>query len=472
MTGVPLRRACLVACTLVLALVATALPVQAGVRAPTPDPGALDPPDPYYPALGNSGYDVSHYDLGIVSALPESSILGTTRLRATATRKLTSFHLDLTGMAVQSVTVDLRRARFRQDGGELIVRPRDPIEKGAEFAVRVRYSGTPSNSVIPGLGAPNGWLHNDEGVTTLNEPDGASRWFPANDHPADKATFTFRITAPDPLVAVANGTLASQRASNGATTWVWESDEPMATYLTQVAIGDLEIVEAGTVEGVKLRNAYSPSTRERGEAAAAVTPAMLEFLVAKLGPFPFETYGIMVPDVAVRGLAFEAQTFSLFEVGALNEPILAHELAHQWFGDWLTPETWRDIWLNEGFATYFEWAWEDHVGSSSMDESAEQALDQIERAEGLRTDDPGFDEMFGFAPYERGALTLLALQRTVGDEAFDRILRTYLARYGGAVASTEDFIKIANDVAGRDLATDFRAWFGPGPFPEFPAAAF
>jgi aminopeptidase N len=468
-TGVPLRRVCLIACALILALATTAIPVHAGVRAPTPDPGALDPPDPYYPALGNSGYDVSHYDLGVVSVLPAPEIQGTTRFRATSTRKLTSFHVDLTGMTVQSVTVDLRKARFRQDGGELIVTPRAPIAKGAEFAVRVRYSGTPQASTIPGLGAENGWLFNDEGVTTLNEPDGASRWFPANDHPADKATFTFRITAPDPLVAVANGTLTSQRAANGATTWVWEAKEPMATYLTQVAIGDLEIVNAGTVEDVKLRNAYSPSTRELGEAAATVTPSMLEYFVARLGPFPFDTYGILVPDVATRGLAFEAQTFSLFEVGVLSQPILAHELAHQWFGDWLTPETWRDIWLNEGFATYFEWAWEDHQGETSLEESAERAIDFL-GGDDTATDDPGRDAMFSSATYERGALTLLSLQRTVGDEGFDRILRTYLARYGGGVASTEDFIKIANDVAGRDLTASFRGWFGPGPFPGLPPA--
>jgi aminopeptidase N len=220
---------------------------------------------------------------------------------------------------------------------------------------------------------------------------------------------------------------------------------------------------------VKLRNAYSPSTRERGEAAAAETPAMLEYFVGRLGPFPFDTYGILVPDVAARGLAFEAQTFSLFEVGVLSGAILAHEIAHQWFGDWLTPESWRDIWLNEGFATYFEWAWEDHQGNASMEESAQAAIEFV-GGDDTATDDPGREAMFSSATYERGGLTLYALQRTVGDEAFSRILRTYLARYGGAVASTEDFIKVASDVAGRDLTPSFREWFGPGAFPGLPPA--
>ena len=455
---------------LAIALVAGAVPAHAGVNAPDTDPGTLDPADPYFPKLGNSGYDVEHYDIAIDSGFPLPGLVGDTRLRATATRKLSAFNLDLRGLEVHSVAVDGKRARFVRSDGELVVTPRAPLFEGDEFHVRVKYSGTPETGTIPSIGAPNGWLTDEAGVTTLDEPDGASLWFPANDHPSDKASFTFRVTVPDPVVAVANGELRSQRSKNARTTWVWAEAAPMATYLAQVVIGDLDIVDGGTVDGVHIRNAFARDSRAAGEEVAASTPEMLALFAEQVGPFPFDTYGIVVPAGELNGLAFEAQTFSVFAPDALDPVLLAHELAHQWFGDWVSPATWREIWLNEGFATYLEWVWEEHASGIPLATSADRAARLVARDTDVQTDDPGLDDMFGVAPYERGGLTLYALRTTVGDDAFNRILRTYLARYGGEVATTEDFIRVASDVAGRDLESSFRSWLGPGPFPALPDA--
>ena len=451
-------------------------------------PGTLDPPDPYCPGLGNRGYDVEHYDLGIAYD-PESTspagtpppgvkpgeLRGDTRIQATATADLARFNLDLVGLDVASVRVDGRTATFDQTEHELRIRPRTPVTKGARFTVRVRYSGVPLRATIPGLGLQNGWLLTSDGAATLNEPDGARYWFPANDHPSDKATFHFRIDVPTPLVAIANGVLESKTAAGARTLWSWNETAPMATYLSQLAIGNLELRDEAPVDGVAIRNAFAPGIAPAAAAAAAETPDMLRFLSGWFGKYPFSVYGIMVPDGGPSGVALEAQTFSIISQNLFDHPdiasaILAHELAHQWFGDSVSPATWDETWLNEGFATYGEWLWADHALDDPLQDAVDRAIRAVNRSPDVATDDPGIDQMFGPAPYERGGLTLHALRLTVGDEAFARILRTYGERFGGKTATTEDFIGVANEVSGQDLTSFFRSWLGSGPLPELPKA--
>jgi aminopeptidase N len=448
---------------------------------PAGPPGSLDPPDPYFPGLGNRGYDVEHYDLGIAydpasgdsSGAKAGALRGDTRIKATATEDLPRFNLDLAGLDVASVRVDGRAARFSRTAHELRVRPRTPIAEGAPFTVRVRYSGVPLPDTIPGLGVQNGWLVTNDGATTLNEPDGARYWFPGNDHPSDKATFRFRIDVPTPLVAVANGVLESKVATGDRTIWSWDETAPMTTYLSQIAIGNLELRDEAPVDGVAIRNAFAPGIASRAAGAAEETPDMLRFLSGWFGEFPFSTYGIMVPAGGPIGLAFEAQTFSIISQDLFDDPdfasaILAHELSHQWFGDSVSPATWDETWLNEGFATYGEWLWADHALDDPLQDAVDRAIRVVNRSPDVATDDPGINAMFGLTTYERGGLTLHALRLTVGDEAFARILRTYAERFGGKTATTEDFIGIANEVTGQDLTSFFRSWLGPGPLPELP----
>lgn len=443
--------------------------------ATTARPGSLDPPDPYFPGLGNGGYDVEHYDLGIMYEPAAGRVRGDTRIRATSTERLARFNLDLVGLEVASVRVDGRAALFTQTEHELRIRPRTPLAKGSPFTVRVRYSGVPLPNTFPGLGVQNGWLTTDDGAVTLNEPDGARYWFPGNDHPSDKATFRFRIDVPTPLVAVANGQLESKTPSGDRTIWSWNETAPMTTYLSQIAIGNLELRDEAPVDGVAIRNAFAPGIASIAAEAAQDTPDMLRFLSGWFGEFPFSTYGIMVLDDGPEGLAFEAQTFSLISKDIFRDPvfasaILAHELAHQWFGDDISPATWDETWLNEGFATYGEWLWADHALDDPLQDAVDRATRAVSRSPEVATDDPGIDQMFGAATYERGALTLHALRLTVGDETFVEILRTYLDRFGGKAATTEDFIGVANEVSGQDLTAFFRSWLGPGPLPEMPAS--
>jgi aminopeptidase N len=463
------------ALALALAVVLSAVPAMAADRARS-RPGSADPPDPYFPQLGNRGYDVQHYDLDLTYDPADADLEGEATITATATAPLRRFHLDLVGMQVESVSVDGRAAATRRRARELVVRPAKALRPRQEFQVRVHYSGTPEPRTVPGLNAPNGWLRSEDGVITLNEPDGARTWFPANDHPTDKATYTFTIEVPAGLTAVANGTLSERRDQSGRTTWSWDEPSPMATYLAQVVIGDLALEDAAPVDGVTIRHAFAPSVRAAAADAAAATPDMLTFLATWFGPYPFETYGVLAPGSGLSRLAFEAQTFSVFAPDIFAQPkqastVLLHELAHQWFGDWVSPASWRETWLNEGFATYAEWLWSDVALGVPLQRNVEAAHAGATADPDASATDPGRDEMFSSPVYQRGALTLHALRTTVGDDAFKQILRAYLDRFGGKTASTDDFVQVASEIAGSDLQSFFDSWLGPGAPPLLPDGA-
>jgi aminopeptidase N len=462
------------------ATTATATAVPAAAAAPSRgagSPGAAgtaQPPDPYYPELGNRGYDVDHYDVGIAYDPSSQRIDGDTLIEATATERLRTLNLDFVGMDVTSISVDGKPAKHRRVGPELIVRPRTPIKADKDFEVRVQYSGSPQPSELAGIGLPNGWLPTDDGVVTLNEPDGARTVFPVNDHPTDKASYTFRLDVPKPLTAVANGDLESREDHGDRTTFVWDAPAPMASYLSQLAIGNLVIEDAEVVDGVTIRHAFAPGIRDAAAAAAAQTPEMLRYFTQWFGKFPFATYGVLAPDGGLRGLAFEAQTFSIFAPDIFASEtqasaILAHEMAHQWFGDWVSPASWADTWLNEGFATYAEWLWGDATGEVALALNAQSAHQRAAAEPDTAAIDPGREGMFSGAVYDRGALTLHALRLTVGDEPFAKILRTYLERYGGDTASTEDLVAVASKVSGSDMTDFFASWLGPGEPPPLPA---
>ena len=309
----------------------------------------------------------------------------------------------------------------------------------------------------------------------LSEPDGAQSWYPVNDHPSDKATYTFRITVPDPLIAAANGVLTEQVPANGNTTYVWESGQPMASYLVQVAVGNFVIVDDGTAAGVPIRHVFAENIAQEAIEATERTPEMVELYSEQWGQYPFEAYGALVIDEPL-GVALETQTLSLFgsDSGLFpgSEIIYAHELAHQWFGDAVSPARWRDIWLNEGFATYAEWVWEEHDGRGTIDEIAEDIYrGYAASGEDTVVLDPGPEDLFSAAVYERGGLTLYALRVEVGAETFDEILRTYFEKFNGESVTTEDFVDVAEDVSGKNLDALFAAWLTDPDLPPFPEAS-
>jgi aminopeptidase N len=244
----------------------------------------------------------------------------------------------------------------------------------------------------------------------------------------------------------------------------------MAPYLASMVVGDLVIEHRTAPTGLPLRDAYPNRLADAARAEFAIAGDMIETFEAWFGPFPFEVYGHVVVDRHL-GFALENQTLSLFGTDLLTgeghlETVVAHELAHQWFGNAVSPATWQDIWLNEGFAVYAEWIWEQERGGRSIAESARAVHATADY--GVPPGDPGNEELFQPTVYRRGALAVHALSVELGDAAFRRLLTEWIERHGGATASTADLRSLAEELGGRDLGPLFDAWVYGAELPPFP----
>jgi len=417
--------------------------------------------DPYFPKAGNGGYQVDDYDLSIRYEPPTRAFSGVAVLSAVATTDLAGFSLDLRQFAVRSVTVDGVAARFTKGGQELRVVPARTLPHGRPFTVRVAYNGTTFRPRDSG-GSLYGWVSTPDGAMVANEPEGASTWYPVNDVPTDKATYTFRVDVPEGSTAVANGRLRSSSTLAGRTTWTWRADQPMASYLSTASIGNFALSTSTTPSGLRIVNAVdkdlSAAQKARAAGSLALQPDMIALYETRFGPYPFEAFGAIVDDDSI-GYALETQTRPIYS-GAPSEGTVAHELAHQWFGDSVTPTTWRDIWLNEGFATYAAALWGQQRGGESLQHLFDRGY-ATPAGDPFWTTlpaDPGVADLFSGAVYDRGALTLIALKDKIGDPAFDTVLRQWATVHRGGNVSTADFAALASKVAGQDLTAFFRTW--------------
>lgn len=439
-------------------------------QAHAPAAGAAGVGDPYWPRDGNGGIDVVSYSIDNAYALGSGKLSGRTRLRLTATTDLTSFSLDFL-LPVRSVRVDGVRAAHTKPGGhELRITPSAPLTAGTSHTVSVRYAGRPRTLAYEGQ---RNWLANRHEVVTMNEPHMAPWWFPSNDHPSDRALVDIRITVPKGKQVIANGTLRGRTQRKATTTWHWRADEPMATYLAFFAAGDFAI-EKGTRDGLPWLVAVSrrlhPFDQRASMRLMRRTPAVVADLEKDLGDYPFSVTGGLTTSLQ-PGFALENQTRPTYPaVGAGNIGLVVHELAHQWFGDDVTIARWRDIWLNEGFASFMEWRWEERHGGRTGAEilaTAHAATPAESSFWTVLVADPGPRHVFSGSIYDRGAMTLQALRNRIGDEPFWRLLRTWIAEQGGGNATSEEFEALASRISGQDLAGFFTAWLRT---PQKPAA--
>lgn len=441
---------------------AVAAPDQPGT--PRYGEGAAGVGDPYFPLAGNGGTDVLHYDLDLEYTPPaaapaplEGHLAGVATIDLLATADLDRFNLDLRGLTATAVTVAGKPAHFEQVENELVITPRPKLKAGTSAQVVVSYGGTTTRPTDI-EGALYGWVTTRDGAMVVSEPDGSATWFPVNDHPTDKSTYSFEITVPEGLVAVANGLLTGSTTEAGRTTWTWDAPDPMAAYLATATVGNFVLDQYTAANGTPIIDALDADRPATAYADLALTSDMLVFFESLYGPYPFNSYGAIVDDDSV-GYALETQTRSFFSRNA-REGTIAHELAHQWMGDQVSPERWADIWLNEGWATYSEWMWDEHRGR----DTAAQTFDEFMAtpAEDEEWDfvvaDPTPLGLFAGPVYDRGAATLHALRVKIGDDAFFALARTWLERFGGGTAGTRDFIGLAEEVSGQDLDAFFEAW--------------
>ncbi|MFJ3925123.1 M1 family metallopeptidase [Streptomyces sp. NPDC090022] len=471
LTSARLRAALLAAAS--LTLVAAVLP---------PPPQALGIGDRLFPALGNPGYDVLAYDLSFTYTNNTTPLDAVTAIRARTLTALERVNLDFAHGTVASAEVNGEPAVFESVGEDLVLTPRTPLPQGVPLHITVRHTSDPRGR------GDGGWVTTEDGLAMANQADAAHRVFPCNDHPADKALFTFRVTAPEGTTVVANGlpALPAHRAATAAaaTTWTYRTHHPMATELAQVSIGDSAVVHRTGPHGLPIRDVVPAADRTRLEPWLRKTPAQMAWLEERVGRYPFETYGVLIAR-ATTGFELETQTLSLFERGIFTqdgypewyvESIMVHELAHQWFGDSVTPRTWSDLWLNEGHATWYEALYADGLGKYSLERrmrEAYQRSDQWRAAGGPpaapKAAAPG--EKIGlFRPvvYDGSALVLYALRQKIGTAAFERLERRWVTEHADSVADTADFVRMASQEAGTDLTAFLEPWLYGKTTPAMP----
>nr|WP_229748314.1 M1 family metallopeptidase [Arthrobacter liuii] len=449
-------------------------------------------PDPYTPGHGSAEYEVSRYELYLDYRVSSNRLSGHAAITARSNVNLGTVTLNLAGLRVSKVQVDGQRAvRFSQRGNLLFITPARPLPAGTEFNLDIRYSGAPGP--LRGNWGEVGWEELTDGVLVAGQPTGAPSWFPCNDHPSQKASFGFTITTEANYRVVCNGVLVSRHAKASRETWVFEQSEPMATYLATVQIGryDLrpialqhhspshraEVRDDGGPRLVPQYVAAPPALMVPAAAALNRQEQMMETFQTCFGPYPFAGYTVVVADDDLE-IPLEAQSLSVFGPNHLTQQwedqrLIAHELAHQWFGNSLTVTTWADIWLQEGFACYAEWIWSEASGSATAAARARSAWRGLSvQPQDLVVGDPSPELMFDDRVYKRGALALHALRQAAGDELFFTVLRTWTHsyRYGGV--TTADLVVTANGICaglpGFNAGTILAPWLYQTALPPLP----
>ena len=444
----------------------------------TPLAGSPGMGDSLYPAFGNGGYDTQIYTLDItVNDIATSDLEAVTTITAIATQDLGRFNLDFIGFDITSITVNDKKAEFTRQGQELEITPSEPLQNGNAFTIVVNYQGIPEDLMSKSMPVSTGWIKYDGGIFVLSEPDGSANYYPVNDHPLDKANYTITVTVPKPFEVASNGMLEETTDNGDSTTYQFTVRDPMASYLTTIDINDFNIETMTSESGVPIRNYYSASLPNDVRKPFARQGEMIDYFSNLFGKYPFEVYGALVMDTEF-GSALENQTMSIFGTDMVDtqdiagtELTVAHELAHQWFGDSVSVADWGDIWLNEGFASYAEGLWIEHTdGNDALNNWVTDIYNEV-RDNPQYYPPPGHpaaNDLFNGGVYYRGGLTLHALRLKVGDDIFFQILQTYAERYKFGNATTADFIQVANEVSGEDLGDLFNAWLYDEKLPPIP----
>ncbi|OLR90261.1 M1 family metallopeptidase [Actinokineospora bangkokensis] len=414
--------------------------------------------DAYYPEDGNGGYDALDYAVGITYDPAGKHLDGDTTVTAKATQDLSRFNLDLSGFDVRAVQVDGQDAQFARDGEhELVITPKPPVAAGATFKTRVVYSGTPTTDE-GGLGE-NGWqVSRSGGAYVAGEPHSASTWYPVNDHPRDKATFSVDAKVPNGWSVVSNGVEEPSREDGGWTTFRWVEKGRVAPYVTTVAIDKWTFVRSQLPDGTPVVDAYAPGV-EGKRADESRVPEVLAFLATKFGPYPQTSAGGIFLNENIR-FSLETQGRPIYAKWADLDTIV-HEQAHQWYGDSVSVQSWADICLNECLASYASWLWDEHTGTD-LDERFRDTVDEVggnSRFWNRKLYDMGAGNEFT-AVYDKGPLAVHALRRKIGDDKFDALLKRWFSTHRDGNASWPEFERMAVEVSGVPGLEPFLAsWF-------------
>jgi aminopeptidase N len=433
---------------------------------------SLPTADPYLPGHGDLSWSATHYDLDLSYDLESNRLSGTAVISAVADTDTDRVVLDLAYLQVAKVTVDGKApAKWVHRDHRVVITLKRELRSGQAFTVQIKYAGRPRPVVLAHHGDA-GWEELTDGVIVAGQPHGAPSWFPCNDRPSDKAPYSIKVSTAQNYTVVSNGTLVGRTQRGSGETWHYEQDEPMAPYLATVQIGRYRLIEDSGA-GVPVIGAVPEDALDGYQRSFGRQREMVDYFSEVFGPYPFDRYTAVVTDDDLE-IPLESQSLSTFGrnflTGEWSEVrLVAHELAHQWFGNAVTLREWKDIWLHEGFACYAEWLWSEAAGHDSCDEHAQHYHARLAKLpQDLLLADPGPDLMFDDRVYKRGALTLHALRRVIGDESFFGLLREWVARHDGGTVSTADFEALAEELTGRELTPIFDAWLREERLPELP----
>jgi aminopeptidase N len=442
----------------------------------TPEQAAAAP-DPYMLGHGTNAYRVSRYELDLDYKLSTNRLSGRAVLHAVTQYATAALVLDLAGLRATKIQLSGRRVRkFSQRAEQLVIVPEAALPAGEHFTLDIRYEGYPAPR--RGLWGEVGWEELTDGVLVAGQPNGAASWFPCNDHPRDKASYRISVTTDANYRAVCNGALISHTSRASRETWVYEQAEPMATYLATVQIGRYEFLAlAGpSLDGHVPQFAAVPAmlADSARQGLARQREMMLTFANC-FGPYPFPEYTVVVTEDELE-IPLEAQTLSIFGRNHLEQDwesqrLIAHELAHQWFGNSLTAASWADIWLHEGFACYAEWIWSEEAGVLPVAQRAAAAWRKLAAArQDITVGDPGPELMFDDRVYKRGALALHALRLRCGDLAFFALLQDWTSANRHSSVSTAGFILAADRTTGLDSEALLHPWLHETALPPLPVS--
>jgi len=418
--------------------------------------------DSVYPSVGDPGVDALHYGLQLSWDPGHSLLTGTETLLFRATRGADRFQLDLGHpLVVAHATLDGHPVKVRHDAKDLVVDA--PVAADSRHVLQLSYSGTPEPVRAP-TDRPDfdttGWTTTRDGsVWTMQEPYGAYSWYAVNDQPSDKAFYDISVAAPSPMVGVANGRMVSQDTSDGRTVTRWQLAAPAASYLVTLAIGRFTRTTDTGPHGLPITY-WTPTDKPSTLARVRYTPEAVAYLESKVGPYPFPTLGVLV--VPSQSAMETQSTITLGDTRyALTRDTLVHELAHQWYGDTVTPGDWSDLWMSESMALYLaEGSWTaDHTGKS---------FDGI--LHGWDIGAPFMREMWGpparYAPESFGegnvyyvpALMWDLVRQRVGDEEFWRLVREWPATHRFTSQDRDTLVAWWSRRTGEDLRPLFHAW--------------
>jgi aminopeptidase N len=375
-----------------------------------------------------------------------------------------------TGMSVGAVTGGARPLVFRHENSRLRVSLGAPAKKGDRSTITVVYSGIPADGLIIG---PN--KHKERVYFGDNFPDRCRYWLPTVDHPYDKATCEFVITAPEACQVVASGAWieTSSLPGNRRLTRYRES-EPIATYCMVIGVARFAVETVGRVQGVPVETWVYAQDREAGFSDYRIAVKPMEFFSWRIGTFSYEKLANVESRTRYGGMENSSNIFyserSVSGQGR-NEGLFAHEIAHQWFGDSVTEYDWDHIWLSEGFATYLTHVYNEYTfGRDAMVRGLRNDRDRIVRyfeknpnSAVVTPASPKLDNILTTNSYQKGGWVLHMLRRRIGDEAFWKGLATYYRRYRNGSASTADFQSAMEEISGENLDVFFRQWlYTPG----------